>query len=94
MSFLTGNNPFYLREASSKMHRGYDKEIAPDLPKDVLQDIHKKSGGKGEYDYDVLVNEAEEMITKLDMVFNNSDLPTNVSMSFCNELILKIRKNL
>lgn len=47
---------------------------------------------RGDYDYDLLVKEAEEKIKKMDEVYESSDLPENVDKEFVNELLLKIRK--
>jgi hypothetical protein len=47
---------------------------------------------KGEYDYDLIVKEAEEKIAKMDEVFANSSLPDSIDPEFVNQLLLKIRK--
>lgn len=47
---------------------------------------------RGEYDYDLLVKEAEEKIAKMDEVFANSSLPDSIDPEFVNQLLLKIRK--
>ena len=47
---------------------------------------------RGEYDYDVLVNEAEEKIRIMDQVFEESDLPESIDKKFVDDLLIKIRK--
>jgi len=49
---------------------------------------------KGKYEYEYLLSDAEIKIMELDIAFENSDLPLNVKISFCNELILKIRSKI
>jgi predicted nucleotidyltransferase len=47
---------------------------------------------RGEYDYDLLVKEAEDKIAKMDSLFEDSILPESIDIQFVNELLLKIRK--
>jgi hypothetical protein len=47
---------------------------------------------KGEWDYDKLVEDAENKIKKMDAVFESSNLPKSIDRDFLNELLLKIRK--
>jgi hypothetical protein len=47
---------------------------------------------KGEWDYDKLVDDAENKIKKMDEVFESSNLPKSIDRDFLNELLLKIRK--
>jgi hypothetical protein len=47
---------------------------------------------RGEYDYDQLVQEAEDKIKMMDMVFETSSLPDTTDKEFINDLLIKIRK--
>lgn len=67
---------------------GEGKGIIIERPNvDVLLKIKR-----GEYEYDQLLMEAEEKMSKLDGLFEKSNLPDEVSFEFCNELLIKIRK--
>lgn len=46
----------------------------------------------GEYEYDDLIKEAEEMIEQLDKAFDNSDLPDNIDSERIAGIELSIRK--
>jgi uncharacterized protein len=46
---------------------------------------------RGEYDYDLLIEEAEHKITQIELVYKNSSLPNEVDMNFANDLLLKMR---
>lgn len=46
----------------------------------------------GEYDYDLLIAEAENKITQIEEVYKNTSLPDSVDMHFANELLLEMRK--
>lgn len=48
---------------------------------------------RGEYEYDQLLIEAEELITKMDKAFEESKLPTSVNTDFINDLLVSIRKS-
>jgi hypothetical protein len=47
---------------------------------------------RGEYDYDQLVQEAEDKIRKMDEIFENSNLPKAIDREFIDQLLIKIRK--
>ena len=47
---------------------------------------------RGEYEYNNLLKEAEELISNLDEAFNNSSLPKEVDREFALNLLLDIRK--
>lgn len=47
---------------------------------------------KGEYEYDDLLNEAEELIKKMDAAFEQSSLPKEVDVNFVDNLLIQIRK--
>jgi hypothetical protein len=47
---------------------------------------------RGEYDYDTLINEANEKIAKMDEVFLDANLPNDIPLSFINDLLLSMRK--
>jgi len=47
---------------------------------------------KGEYDYDVLIEDAEKLLENVDELFDNCNLPNKVDPDFVNELLIKIRK--
>jgi predicted nucleotidyltransferase len=47
---------------------------------------------KGEYDYDKLVEEAEEKIRRMDEVFSSSSLPEKIEHDFVNNLLLTMRR--
>ncbi len=47
---------------------------------------------RGEYDYDTLVQEAENKIKIMDEVFEKCNLPDSVDRNFLNDILLKIRK--
>ena len=47
---------------------------------------------RGEYDYELLIKEANEKIEKMDAVFDSSDLPEKIEQEFVNELLLEMRK--
>ena len=47
---------------------------------------------RGEYDYDKLVEEAENKIKRMDKVFEESDLPKTIDRDFLDVLLIKIRK--
>ncbi len=47
---------------------------------------------RGEYDYDKLVEEAENKIKRMDDVFESSALPRSIDRDFINDLLIKIRK--
>jgi hypothetical protein len=47
---------------------------------------------RGEYDYDKLVEEAENKIKRMDDVFEESGLPKTIDRDFLDVLLIKIRK--
>lgn len=47
---------------------------------------------RGEYDYDLLIKEANEKIVKMDEVFDSSSLPEKIEHNFVNDLLLRMRK--
>lgn len=47
---------------------------------------------KGEYNYDQLIAEAEEKIAQIDILFEKSDLPTEIDWAWANELLVEIRE--
>jgi len=47
---------------------------------------------QGEYEYDILIKEAEAMIEEMDKAFDDSSLPDRVREDFAGELELQIRK--
>jgi hypothetical protein len=47
---------------------------------------------RGEYDYDLLIKEANEKIEKMDNVFSSSSLPEKIEHEFVNDLLLRMRK--
>ena len=47
---------------------------------------------RGEYDYDLLVSEAEAKIELMNKAFDESNLPNEVDMGLINNLLIKIRK--
>jgi len=47
---------------------------------------------RGEYDYDLLVKEAEEKIAKMDEVYQSSSLIEDVDVEFVNGLLVEIRR--
>ena len=47
---------------------------------------------RGEYDYELLVEEAEEKIKKMDAIFDSSDLPKELDPSFVDSLLISIRR--
>ena len=47
---------------------------------------------KGEYEYDDLLIEAEELIQKMDVVFKKSNLPENTDIDIVNTLLINMRK--
>lgn len=47
---------------------------------------------RGDYDYDLLLTEAEEKIANLDSLFAASNLPADVSDEYLNELLIRIRR--
>jgi hypothetical protein len=54
---------------------------------------HLLSIRRGEYDYDVLIQEAESLIKEIDVKFETSNLPDKVDKEFSNNLLIKIRKS-
>lgn len=46
---------------------------------------------KGEYDYDLLVSEAEQKIKRMDEVFESSSLPESIDHETINNLLLEMR---
>jgi len=46
---------------------------------------------RGEVPLDEIIEKAEQDVKKLDAVYDNSNLPASVDMSFVNELLLEIR---
>jgi len=46
---------------------------------------------RGEVDLQTIIDKAEEDILKLDELFSQSDLPEEIDLEFCNELLLKVR---
>jgi hypothetical protein len=46
----------------------------------------------GEYEYEELLEEAENLIKEMDEKFENSNLPDNVDQDFVNDLLVNIRK--
>jgi len=59
----------------------------PDEERKTLMAIRK-----GEYDYDKLLEEAEDKIAGLDEMFDNSNLPDKVDREFMDNLLVTIRK--
>jgi hypothetical protein len=53
---------------------------------------HLLSIRRGEYDYDTLILEANQLIEKIETTFETSKLPESVDEKFSNELLIKIRK--
>jgi len=47
---------------------------------------------RGEYDYDLLVKEAEDKIKQVDNLFDNSDLPESIDREFLHKLLVDTRK--
>jgi uncharacterized protein len=47
---------------------------------------------KGEYDYDLLIEDAEKKIGQIEEVYKNAPLPNKVDMIFANDLLLEMRK--
>ena len=47
----------------------------------------------GEYDYDELVSEAEQMIKDIDSLFDASDLPKQIDRKIVDTLLVKLRKS-
>jgi hypothetical protein len=47
---------------------------------------------RGEVDLDKLIDMAEEEISKMDNIFDESDLPVSVDKNLVNDLLIKIRK--
>lgn len=47
---------------------------------------------RGEFDYEKLVQEAEEKMQRMDLAFEKTDLPEKVDQSTVNQLLLEIRK--
>lgn len=60
-------------------------------PKNEIKTLMKIR--KGEYEYDNLVKDAESKIEKMDKLYENSDLPTQVDDTLIQDLIYYIRKN-
>jgi len=48
---------------------------------------------RGEVDLDNLIDMAEEEITRMDEIFDNSDLPNSIDKDLVNDLLIKIRKS-
>jgi hypothetical protein len=47
---------------------------------------------RGEYDYDMLISEADEKIKKMDEVFLNSSLPNDVDFAEVDSLLVRMRQ--
>jgi hypothetical protein len=47
---------------------------------------------RGEYDYDLLIKEADEKIAKMDDVFINSSLPKEIDPNLIDSLLIEMRK--
>ena len=47
---------------------------------------------RGEYDYEKLVEDAENKIKRMDDIFESSALPRSIDRDFLNDLLIKIRK--
>lgn len=47
---------------------------------------------RGEYEYELLVSEAEAKIREMDLIADSCSLPDQVEYSFVDELLIKIRK--
>jgi len=45
----------------------------------------------GEFEFDNLINDAEQLISKIDEVYENSSLPKQINNDFINELLYSIR---
>jgi uncharacterized protein len=77
-------------------HRLLDMAIEIGEGKGIL--VRRKNRDKllsirrGEYNYDDLILEAEEKITKMDEIFEKSNLPKEVDKKLINDLLLTIRK--
>ena len=59
----------------------------PDAEIEILMKIRR-----GEYEYDDLLKESEELISKLDKAYEISSLPEKVDQEFANQLLLTLRK--
>jgi hypothetical protein len=47
---------------------------------------------RGDYEYEDILKEADDLIEQMNEKFNRSDLPNNIDENFVNDLLLKIRK--
>ena len=66
---------------------GHLKVRRSDAEIEILMKIRR-----GEYEYDDLLKESEELISKLDKAYDKSNLPEKVNEKFVNQLLLVLRK--
>lgn len=52
---------------------------------------HLLSIRRGEYDYDMLVNDAEKLIKEIDEKYKTCNLPDKIDINFVNDLLLELR---
>ena len=78
---------FRLLNMASEIAEGKIIVRRPDAEIETLIKIRK-----GEYDYAQLLSEAEVLISKLDELFDSSDLPNKVDGEFIDNLLITIRK--
>jgi len=73
-------------------------ETAIEIAEDNVINVRRNNREKllqirrGEYEYEDLLQEAEDLITKMDSAFKNSGLPESIETDFVNNILIKIRK--